>query len=289
MTDGDVTDGDNVLRRHTQPQPGEASDPRIGSSAVVSSLSRSIAESKPVEKRPPSDFSLVARPAQLRVAAGGEGTFTVKMRARGPQAIHARLQVTGMPNGVTATLANSVLTRRDDDTTLTARVAANTPAGRYPLLITATAPLDGVSSTRFASVTLIVTRDSGAPDPQLSCNGADISGLRNIIYVAPGGSESASCGAAAVSACATIQKGIDNCRGSACAVLVRYGRYKTTATIALKNGVSVYGGCHFPGEPAIDPAVANYRSIIDAVPPRASPRSAPSPSMYRPTFPGCSS
>ena len=78
------------------------------------------------------------------------------------------------------------------------------------------------------------------------CGNADLSGLANRIYVAPGGADSDSCGSSSegTSACATMDKGISRCSGQkSCGVLVMYGQYTLNATVALKDGINVYGGC----------------------------------------------
>ncbi len=89
------------------------------------------------------------------------------------------------------------------------------------------------------------------------CGDADLSKLTTRIYVAPAGSDSAACGASAAAPCQSIQQGINRCSGAGCGVLVRYGRYDLTATIQLKDGVSVYGRCVFAGD--VD---RKYRSVL---------------------------
>ncbi|MFO1432005.1 MAG: hypothetical protein U1F76_17995 [Candidatus Competibacteraceae bacterium] len=89
------------------------------------------------------------------------------------------------------------------------------------------------------------------------CGDADLSKLASRIYVAPTGGDSPTCGASAAAPCQSIQQGIDRCNGAGCGVLVRYGRYDLTATIQLKDGVSVYGRCVFDGD--VD---RNYRSTL---------------------------
>ncbi|HKA54359.1 MAG TPA: hypothetical protein VKJ47_11925, partial [Candidatus Binatia bacterium] len=76
---------------------------------------------------------------------------------------------------------------------------------------------------------------------QVTCGVADLSGLRRQIYVSPQGNDITGCGATAAGACKTIQQGIENCSGSGCGVLVRYGLYPLSTPIALADGVSVYG------------------------------------------------
>ena len=137
--------------------------------------------------------------------------------------------------------------------------------------MTATRASNRFGVTRSASLQLrVATAVLGSPQ-QPACGAANLSGLTSRIYVAPGGSDSPACGRSTTSACASIQQGIDNCPAAGCGVLVRHGQYKTTATITLRDGVSVYGSCHFSGVPTADPAAANYRTLIVANPPPGAP------------------
>jgi hypothetical protein len=51
-----------------------------------------------------------------------------------------------------------------------------------------------------------------------------------------------------------------------CAVAVRHGLYPTTATITLRDAVSVYGSCRFGDEPD-----RHYRTVVSASPPPGAP------------------
>lgn len=78
------------------------------------------------------------------------------------------------------------------------------------------------------------------------------------VYVSPQGRDDDGCGGSTSAACKSIEQGIKLCAASSCAgVLVRHGLYPTDATITLKDGISVYGGCRFDGEPD-----KMYRSTI---------------------------
>ncbi|MEJ7685960.1 MAG: hypothetical protein WKG52_02565 [Variovorax sp.] len=107
--------------------------------------------------------------------------------------------------------------------------------------------------------------DAHAPGAAV-CSGADLSGVKAAVHVAPDGVDAAGCGTGAATACKTVQQGIGTCGAPGCAVLVRHGLYPTTATIELRSGVSVYGGCRFAGE-----ADRLYRSTIVANPPPGMP------------------
>jgi hypothetical protein len=92
------------------------------------------------------------------------------------------------------------------------------------------------------------------------CGDADLSPLTSVVYVSPQGNDGANCGATSAAPCRTVQQGIDRC-GPDCGVLVRHGLYPLSATIQLKAGVSVYGGCVFDGPPT-----RPYRSVLQAPP-----------------------
>jgi hypothetical protein len=77
----------------------------------------------------------------------------------------------------------------------------------------------------------------------LICGRADLSGLTSRIYVSPNGSDSDTCGASFVQSCQTIAKGIERCAGLGCGLLVEWAEYRTAATLRLRDGVNVYGGC----------------------------------------------
>jgi hypothetical protein len=81
------------------------------------------------------------------------------------------------------------------------------------------------------------------------CGARDTTGLPNVRYVAPGGADNATCGASFQFPCATIERGIMNCSGTECAVLVAYAEYKLSKPLRLTGGVSVYGGCAMLEQP----------------------------------------
>lgn len=75
------------------------------------------------------------------------------------------------------------------------------------------------------------------------CGEEDTTDWKNVRYVAPSGTDGPSCGASLDAPCATIQRGILNCSGTDCAVLVAYAEYPLRLSLGLAGGVSVYGGC----------------------------------------------
>jgi hypothetical protein len=75
------------------------------------------------------------------------------------------------------------------------------------------------------------------------CGMADLSTLTSRIYVSPGGSDSGTCGTSNEQSCQTIAKGIERCSGPGCGVLVEWAEYNIAATLRLRDGVNLYGGC----------------------------------------------
>ena len=106
----------------------------------------------------------------------------------------------------------------------------------------------------------------GGEPPAAVCGGADLSNLTSAVYVSTAGIDGAGCGLTTKTACQTLQQGIQNCAASGCGVIVRHGLYPTSATIVLRDGVDVYGGCRFDGEPD-----RRYRTVIRASPPPGTP------------------
>ena len=86
--------------------------------------------------------------------------------------------------------------------------------------------------------------DSGPA--QLHCGLADLSSLKNPVYVSTSGTDGSTCGSSLAAACKTIARGIRNCTGAACGVLVAWGEYPLTASLQLTQGINVYGGCLSP-------------------------------------------
>lgn len=94
---------------------------------------------------------------------------------------------------------------------------------------------------------LLLQLSEAQPPATVSCAGADFSSLKSFIYVSPEGIHSDSCGQSPTTACKTIQRGVNNCKGDGCGVLVRYGVYSSAAPVQLADGVSLYGSCTFDG------------------------------------------
>lgn len=75
------------------------------------------------------------------------------------------------------------------------------------------------------------------------CGKADLSVLTSRIYVSQTGTDTETCGLSVDQSCKTIAKGIEHCSGSGCGVLVEWEEYNSGATLRLRDGVNVYGGC----------------------------------------------
>lgn len=87
-------------------------------------------------------------------------------------------------------------------------------------------------------------RAAAAPETDdIVCGRADLSGLTSRIYVADTGTDSDTCGTSSSSPCKTIGRGISRCAASGCGVLVAWDEYRPADTLALRDGVNVYGGC----------------------------------------------
>ncbi len=124
----------------------------------------------------------------------------------------------------------------------------------------------GGGGVEFGGSTHVLPPNDGVTGPATNCGAASLAPYQHAIFVSTEGTDSANCGATAATACKTIQQGIDLCTATGCAVLVRHGLYPTTATIKLRNAVSVLGSCRFNNE-----ADHKYRTTIQASPAPGSP------------------
>ena len=107
--------------------------------------------------------------------------------------------------------------------------------------------------------------------PPVACPGVELATLATVIHVAPSGIDSDSCGDNPATPCASIGAGIARCSVAGCAVAVQHGLYPTTASIVLRDAVSVHGSCRFSNEPE-----HFYRTVIQAAPPPGEPAIAAS-------------
>lgn len=283
VTDGVDSDDDNVLVRL-------ATGPVRSRDGAESQRSNPLSASAAASSQPAGTsggtggFTLAVNPSELRLGAGEEAAFIVRLRPRGTGAQRATLSVTGVPAGVSATFEHPMVAvgeatvlivrvEANSDATRAASAAANAgvPAGRYPLLVSATGRVNGIAVTRSASVQLVVDRSLEDVPSERTCGGVTPPSTGRKLYVAPTGTDGPRCGATPASACASLQSAIDNCNGAGCNVLVRYGKYASTTTILLKDGVGIYGSCAFSRLSNADPTAVNYRTVIDAQPPPGMP------------------
>ncbi len=104
---------------------------------------------------PTRDFQLTALPTTVNVPAAGQGTFTISLTGSGGFTGLTTLAVSGVPTGGTALFASPSLTA-GQNTLLTLTTNGTTAAGSYPLTVTTTGLLNGIQTTRSASLTLQV-------------------------------------------------------------------------------------------------------------------------------------
>jgi polygalacturonase/uncharacterized membrane protein len=100
---------------------------------------------------PTPDFFLAATPGSQTVTAGASGTYTATVTASGGFTGTVSLSASGLPSGATASFnPDSIVT--SGSSTLTVSTSGSTPAGSYPLTITAASG----GLTHSSSVTLVV-------------------------------------------------------------------------------------------------------------------------------------
>jgi hypothetical protein len=269
VTDGVASDADNVLVRQSTVGARDAREAAVRGGAAVNATPGGSTATNADGRKQLANFALQVHPIVLNVAAGGQGAVTISLLAPSSSAGAARLDVTGLPRGVIATFGTQILAS-GASTLLTLRADAGAPVGRHPLRITATAIASASAATSWAALQLNVTAENLEAGRGVSCAGLT-GDVKTAIYVAPYGKDSASCGRTAELPCASIQRGIDNCTQAGCGVLVRHGLYRTTATISLKDGVSIFGSCSFDGAPDENSTAAKYRTVIEATPAPGSP------------------
>lgn len=119
------------------------------------------------------DFSVAATPASQSVNAGAGASYSVALTAQNGYASPVNLSVGGLPAGATGSFSPSSVTT-SGTATLTVATTTSTPAGSYPLTITA-AGADAAHTTHTAGVTLVVV----APDFTLSASPATLSLVRS--------------------------------------------------------------------------------------------------------------
>ena len=104
---------------------------------------------------PTPDFQIGAAPSSLVIPASGQASYAISLTGSGGFTNLATLAVTGLPTGMTAMFRNATLTA-GQLTVLTLATNGTTPAGTYPLTVTAVGPVDGVSTVRSVPVAIEV-------------------------------------------------------------------------------------------------------------------------------------
>lgn len=101
---------------------------------------------------PTASFQLTVAPGSITVPATGQGAFQISVSGSGGFTNLATLAVTGVPGGVTAEFGAATLTG-GQSTQLTLQTVG-VASGSIPLTVTATGMVNGVETTRTASVTV---------------------------------------------------------------------------------------------------------------------------------------
>ena len=110
----------------------------------------------------------------------------------------------------------------------------------------------------------VITITRPLQDGAVNCGGADLSGLKQTVFVSPDGVDGATCGSQESGPCKTISKGIAQCHGAGCGVLVGYGVYTPAKTIDVSQGLRVIGGCLFNSVLSQEMATTQYYALVNA-------------------------
>jgi hypothetical protein len=100
----------------------------------------------------PPDFSVSATPSSRTIVQGSSTTYSVSVTALNGFNGNVGLSASGLPAGASASFSPTTISSAGSST-LTINTAPTTPAGSYPIIITATSG----SLTHTTSITLIVT------------------------------------------------------------------------------------------------------------------------------------
>jgi|GEM_PF-5994202 len=164
-----------------------------------------------------------------------------------------------------------------DATDLTAANLTNAKLGgaklagaMFAYATTTGADLGGADTARA----FFAPRPAMAATARYFCGEKDTTELKNVRYVAPSGTDGPACGASLTAPCATIQRGILNCSGTDCTVLVAYAEYPLQRSLGLAGGVSVYGGCVMQdqGSPALFSLIRGPDGVPAVIATRIVPR-----------------
>ena len=101
------------------------------------------------------NFTVAALPTPLTMPALGQGSFAVGLTGTGGFTNLATLAVTGLPTGMTGLFSIGAI-GSGQTALLTLTTTGTTPTGTYPLVVTATGALNGVTTPRSVTVNLQV-------------------------------------------------------------------------------------------------------------------------------------
>lgn len=99
-----------------------------------------------------ADFGTTATPFSQSITPGASTTYTINIAGQNGYSGVANLTATGLPNGATATF-NPISVNGTGNSQLTVTTVGSTPAGSYPLTITATSG----SEVHTTTVTLVIS------------------------------------------------------------------------------------------------------------------------------------
>src|SRR5208283_4818681 len=117
------------------------------------------------------NFTISASTASLSVQQGNQGTSTITTAISGGFDNSISLSASGMPSGTTVSFnPNPIPAPGAGSSTMTINVGASTPAGTYPITVSAF----GGGDTQNSTVTLTVTA-AGSPNFTLSASPASLS------------------------------------------------------------------------------------------------------------------
>ena len=123
-------------------------------------------------------YSVAAGPASASTTAGGSTAYTLTLTASGGYSAPVDLGVSGLPGGTATFSANPVIpTSAGARSSLTVTTSASTPAGTYPLKITATGR-DSAATSQSTTVSLVVKGEfslSATPSSQTVIRGGSTS------------------------------------------------------------------------------------------------------------------
>jgi uncharacterized cupredoxin-like copper-binding protein len=133
---------------------------------------------------PTSDFSVTATPSSQNVAPGKSTSYTVNVTPSGGFTGSVSFSVAGLPSGATSSFAPSSVSG-SGSSTMTVSASSSTPAGTYPLTITATS--GSLTHTAQVNLTVATTPDFSVTATPSSQNLAPGKSTSYTVNVTPSG------------------------------------------------------------------------------------------------------